>query len=314
MDNDHYFRLITQKKMRFWRIAAFTIAIIAVFILSSLFHNKLSPQSGSFLSKPHIVRINIEGMIIDEEDYIEQIQEISENDDVKGVIIKVNSPGGTTVDSDILYQSLRTLSEKKPTVTHIHNIAASGGYIVSMASDHIIANGNSITGSVGVIMQVPEASELMKKIGVSINEIKTSPLKGEPTPYSPLKGEAKKNIEAMVQDSYVWFLDIVKERRKMSAVNFKKATSGGVFTGRQAVKLGLIDSIGGHKEAFKWLTKTHEIDEDLQIVDFYKPTEEDEMLFSNVFSSLIRYFFDFPIKNKTQSFLLVDGLLSVWHI
>lgn len=300
--------------MRFWRLGTFIVLLIALLAVSAVVTNKSNNNTGALLSEPHIARINIEGMIIDEDDYIKKIDEVTENEDVKAVIIKVNSPGGTTVDSDLLYQSLRALSAKKPTVTQIHNVAASGGYIVSMASDYIIANGNSITGSIGVIMQIPEASELMKKIGISINEIKTSPLKGEPTPYAPLKGEAKANIEAMVADSYAWFLDIVKERRQIAPENFKKATNGGVFTGRQAIKLGLIDSIGNEKTALKWLKKTHKIDDTLEIIDIHKPIEEEEALFPHLFSPITEYFFGFSLKNKTQPFLLVDGLLTVWHI
>ena len=295
-DNQNFFNFTAHKKMRFWRLMTFLVIIVAILIAGALLPQNTKNQNNSFLSNPHIARIHIEGMIIDETDYVKKINEITENEDIKAAIIHVNSPGGTTVDSDILYQSLRELSQKKPTVTQIHNVAASGGYIVSMASDHIIANGNSITGSIGVIMQVPEASELMKKIGISINEIKTSPLKGQPTPYAPLKGEAKKNIEAMVSDSYAWFLDLVKERRQIDEANFKKATSGGVFTGRQAVKLGLIDSIGSEKNALEWLNETHKIDKTLQIVDFYKPEEPEETLFPNVFSYITENFFRFFLK------------------
>lgn len=301
------------KKMRFWRLITFLVAVLALIVIGSVLQNKASSSSG-LLSEAHIARIHIEGMIMDEDDYIKKIDEITENEDVKAVIIRVNSPGGTTVDSDILYQSLRRLSQKKPTVTQIHNVAASGGYIVSMASDYIIANGNSITGSVGVIMQVPEASELMKKIGVSITEIKTSPLKGEPTPYAPLQGQARDNIKAMVDDSFQWFLGVVKERRNMSDQNFKQATNGGVFTGRQAVKLGLIDSIGNEKTALNWLKTKHKVDDSLEIIDIHKPVEEDEMLFPHILSSITEYFFGFSLKNKTQPLLLVDGLLTVWHI
>ncbi|MEM6603341.1 MAG: signal peptide peptidase SppA [Pseudomonadota bacterium] len=297
--------------MRIWRFVAVIFAVIATLVVMHI----LKPESDAigFVAAPHIARINIEGMIVDEKEYAEKILKLSENEKVKAAIIHVNSPGGTTVDSDLLYRALRKVAETKPVVTQMHSVAASGGYIVAMASDYIIANGNTITGSIGVIMQTPNFSGLMENIGVEITEIKSSPLKGQPSPYNELSEAAETNIKEMVKDTQDWFLQLVKTRRKMGAVHFEKATNGGIFTGRQAFKIGLVDSLGGEAEALAWLNKHHKIDKDIEIIDINKPKDEPENLFKAIFSSLMGHVFGYVLKNDQEKLLSVDGLHAVWQ-
>ncbi len=135
--------------------------------------------------------------------------------------------------------SLTKLKAKKPLVVVIDGLAASGGYIAAMAADHIVAQQSSLVGSIGVIFQYPNVSELLKTVGVKIEEVKSSPLKAAPNGYEPTSPEARAAIEAIVMDSYDWFKDMVRDRRKLDQAGLDKVADGRVFTGRQALALKL---------------------------------------------------------------------------
>ena len=304
----HFYK--TYKKMRLWRFLAFTIALIAIILLALAFTTKSSIK---LLNNPYIARVNIEGVIMDEADYAKKISDLKDDSNVKAVIIGVNSPGGTTIDSEILYKALRNVASKKPVVTQMTSVAASGGYIVSMAGDYIFANGNTITGSIGVIMQVPEFSGLMKNLGIGINEIRTSPLKAEPTYYRPIGEKAKENMQDMIYDAQKWFLHLVSTRRIMNESHFDKATNGGVYSGRQALKLGLVDALGDEKDVMKWLSKNHKIAKDLEIIDIYKDTEEEKSFFASLFGQIIENILGIKLKNVTPNVFAVDGMISLWQ-
>lgn len=307
-----YETIRANKKMRFWRLIAVLLLVGAVIFLSGRDKNKLS--SSSFLGGGYIGRIHIDGMIIDEQDYSKKIRKLADDNSLKAVIVSVDSPGGTTVDSQRLYEALLKLKEKKPMVIQMENVAASGGYIVSLAGNHIIASGNTITGSVGVIMQSPEISGLMEKFGVGLNEIRTTSLKGEPSLYYPMSPAAKENLTAMVEDSYAWFKGMVKENRpKMSKKNFEVATTGAVFSGRQALKLGLIDELGSEEESLNWLKKNHKIDDKLEIVEITKEDEEKTTLLDKVFVPFLDRIFGFSLKNTQKYSLPVDAMLCLWQ-
>src|SRR5205814_6428227 len=160
---------------------------------------------------------------------------------VKAVIVHIDSPGGTTAGSEQLHEALRRVAAAKPLVVVIDGLAASGGYIAAMSADYIVAQGTSLVGSIGVLFQYPNVSDLLKTIGVKVEEIKSSPLKAAPNGYEPTSAEARAAIEALVKDSYAWFRGIVKERRSMDDGLLEKVADGRVFTGHQALDLKLVD-------------------------------------------------------------------------
>ena len=161
----------------------------------------------------------------------------------------INSPGGTTAGSEQLYDALVRLKAKKPLVVVVEGLAASGGYITAIAADHIIAQQSSLVGSIGVLFQFPNFTELLKTVGVKVEEVKSSPLKAAPNGFEPTSPEARAALDALVKDSYAWFRGLVKERRGMDDASLEKVADGRVFTGRQAVELKLIDQLGDEKTA-----------------------------------------------------------------
>src|SRR5262249_37886094 len=151
--------------------------------------------------------------------------------------------GGTTAGSEQLHQALRELASKKPTVVVVDGLAASGGYIAAMASDHIVAQGTSLVGSVGVLFQYPDVTDLLKTVGVKIEAVKSSPIKAAPSGYEPTSPEARAAVESIVMDSYAWFKSMVSERRHLTGEALDKVADGRVFTGRQGIGLKLVDEI-----------------------------------------------------------------------
>ncbi len=168
-----------RRKLTFWRVVAVLIAIAAL----SAIGLAMSPRGRTALSTSgSIARVNIEGLIRSDHERVEALERL-ENSSAEAVIVHINSPGGTTAGSEQLYDSLVRLKAKKPLVVVVEGLAASGGYIGAIAADHIVAQQSSLVGSIGVLFQYPNVSELLKTIGVKVEEVKSSPLKAAPNGY-----------------------------------------------------------------------------------------------------------------------------------
>ena len=180
----------------------------------------------------------------------------------------INSPGGTVAGSEQLYDALMQLKAKKPMVVVVDGLAASGGYIAAMAADHIVAQQSALVGSIGVIFQYPNVTELLKTIGVKVEEIKSSPLKAAPSGFEPTSPEARAAVESIVMDSYAWFRGLVRDRRQLDGALLERVSDGRVFTGRQAIELKLIDALGDEQTAIDWLAKEKNIDAKTPVRDY----------------------------------------------
>jgi protease-4 len=235
-----------RRKLTFWRIAAIGIALLAVFAAAAW----RWPDSGA---RDHIARVSITGIIQDDAELLERLDRIARNDRAKALVVTISSPGGTTYGGEVIFKALRKVAEKKPVVSDVRTLAASAGYMIATAGDTIIAGESSITGSIGVLFQYPQMKELMDKIGVSLEEIKSAPLKAEPSPFHPASEEAKTMIRAMVMDSYDWFVDLVVERRNLPRAEVLRLADGSIFTGRQALAAKLVDQLGGPEEIRAYL-------------------------------------------------------------
>ncbi len=255
----------------------------------------------------HIARLWVEGIISDDVERDDLIAELVRDDQVKAVIVRINSPGGTVVGGEALYKNLRALAAKKPVVAVMGEVAASAAYMTALASDHIVAREGTLTGSIGVLMQSANVKELMGKIGVKPVVIKSSPLKATPNPLEDLTPEAEKVTQDVIMDMYQMFLGMVVERRGLAIDKAKTLADGRIFTGRQARTAGLIDEIGNEATAIHWLIEEKKLAKDLEIFDalygeenFWQETQ------SRIFGS----FFD---KTLIPEGLRLDGLVSVWH-
>lgn len=297
-----------RRKLVFWRVVAFLAAAAALMVA-------LAWASGGSLSKrePHIARFSITGVIMSDRKVVELLQDIADDDAVKGVIVAIDSPGGSTTGGEALYTGLRKIAEKKPTVATVGTLAASAGYMAAIAADHIVAQRTSITGSIGVYFQYGKVTELLKTLGVEVDTIKSAPLKAEPSPFTdPEVPGAREMIGRLVNDTYQWFVDIVAERRKLDRAEALRLADGSIWSGRQALPLKLIDEIGAEPEAVAWLEKERGVAADLPIVDWKPRTDEGLFGMAGLAQRALSGVLGVDIVALAQAPAL-DGLVSVWH-
>jgi protease IV len=309
-----------RRKLTFWRAAAVLIAIAG--ITGAAFMARRADTSLVQPLSPQISRVTISGLIMGDHERTEALDRLAKSTATKAVIIHVDSPGGTTTGSEELHQALRRVAAQKPTVVVVDGMAASGGYMAAMAGDHIIAQNSSLVGSIGVLFQYPNFSDLMSKVGVSYETIKSSPLKASPNGLEPTTPEARAAIEALVSDSYAWFKDMVKDRRKLDGGDLDKVVDGRVFTGRQAITLKLADEIGREQEAIDWLAKTKDVDPKLPVRDWRLHPRLSQ--FSILHLAASRVLDGLGLGSLARGLemtgtlqaaekLNLDGLLMVWH-
>jgi protease-4 len=302
-----------KRRLTAWRIAAVLFAVL--FIGALVLSDKNVAGSAGFL--PHIARINVSGIITDDRKMVELFDKVAKSDQVKAVILDVNSPGGTTTGGEAMYDAIRRLAEKKPVVAVCGTLATSAAYIVALATDRIFVYGNTITGSVGVIFQWADVTELLHTLGVKVEEVKSGPLKAVPSPFEPADEKTLALSQEMVQEAKTWFVNLVAERRKIDPTSVPGLTDGRIYSGRQAVDLKLVDQIGDERAATGWLSKERKIPSGLKIVD-WKPEEESSGLWGWLIHSMASFAGISADKiagllGQVTATLKLDGLVSVWH-
>lgn len=301
-----------RRKLTFWRVAAVLLIIAIGFSL----YRYVAP--GESAGAPHVARIEISGMITDDDELLARLDRIAKSNEAKALIVSISSPGGTTYGGERIFKALRAVAEKKPVVSDIRTLAASAGYMIASAGDTIVAGESSITGSIGVIFQYPQIQPLMEKLGVSLEEIKSAPLKAEPSPFHPASEEAKAVIRAMVMDSYDWFVDLVADRRKMPREEVLKLADGRIYTGRQALKLKLVDELGGLPQIRHYLAGRG-VAETLPVVEWKR--KDDSGFFSLASALHVARLMGIDLGGAQETLgvpgvskLFLDGLVSVWQV
>ena len=305
-----------RRKLTFWRVAALLVVLVAIGIAGLA----LMPATGLKPGDTAIARIKIQGIIRGNQNRVEALERLAKSH-ARAVIVHLDSPGGTTAGSEQLYDALRALQEKKPMVVVVDGLAASGAYIAALASEHIIAHDTSLVGSIGVLFQYPNFTDVLKTIGIKVEEVKSSPLKAAPNGFEPTSPEARAAIEAIVLDSYGWFKGLVKDRRKLDDSQLAKVADGRVFTGRQAVPLRLVDAIGNEKSAIAWLEKEKKVPANTPVRDFSLEPRFSELSFLHVAAwgfqqaGLTSWSQQIQEWAGAQAFerLNLDGLLALWH-
>ena len=206
---------------------------------------------GGFGSR--IAVIEVFGNIIDSESVVRQLKKWGESGNVRAIVLHIDSPGGGVAPSQEIYNEiLRVRSEdEKVVVASMSSVAASGGYLIACACDKIMANPGTITGSIGVILQFPTLGELFNKIGIAYETVKSGELKDVGSMDRRMTAEERRMLSAMVEDTYEQFVEVVAEGREMEIDYVRKYADGSVFSGRQALEIGLIDALGGFEDAVR---------------------------------------------------------------
>jgi protease-4 len=306
-----------RRKLTFWRVAAAIVAIAAIVSIGLL----AGPGRGGLATSGSIARVNIEGLIRSDQDRVEALERLA-NSRAAAVIVHINSPGGTTAGSEQLYDALTQLKAKKPLAVVVEGLAASGGYITAMAADHIVARQTSLVGSIGVLFQFPNFTDLLKTVGVQVEEVKSSPLKAAPNGFEPTSPEARAALDSLVKDSYAWFRDLVKKRRGMDDALLEKVADGRVFTGHQAIDLKLVDQLGDEKTAVAWLVAQKGVKADLPVRDYKLTPRFGDLTFLRTAASITLEALGMPsIARQIERTggipavdrLGLDGMLALWQ-
>lgn len=304
-----------RRKLGRWRIFALLVLLIGLVAgwAAWMGESGMAPTS-----RDHIARVSIAGVIMDDQELVERLDSIAENDSVKGLIVSLNSPGGTTYGGEVIYKAIRRVAAKKPVVTDIRTLAASAAYMIAVAGDHIVAGDTSLTGSIGVIFQYGQVKPLLDKLGVSLEEIKSAPLKAEPSPFHAPPPEALDAIRGTVMDSFDWFVTLVSERRKLNRADTLKLADGRIFTGRQAKAVKLVDALGGEAEIRDYFEQK-KVAAALPILE-WKAKEETSLFGVGAFSRQLLGAIGLDWLLDLKSFgklsndkMLLDGLVSVWQ-
>jgi protease-4 len=287
-----------KRRLNFWRVLA-VLAIVVALVVAG----RPNGRVGGVTFGQHIERYRIAGLIGAGTDTIEDLRKLGEDDSVAAVLLHLDTPGGAVSGGEGINAAVRALTAKKPVVTVMEGTAASAGYMIAVATPHIVARDSTITGSIGVIMETPNFGGLLDKIGVSDEALVSGPLKGQPSLTKPLSPEGRVVLQALVGDLFDQFVGLVAAGRHMDPAHVREMADGRAYTGRQALALGLVDEIGGDDEAQRWLEKQNKVPRGLKVTEPDKRPWMQRLAASSLSG----------IVTTAEQSLRVDGAWAVWQ-
>ena len=290
--NDFLEQFYTRRQSIIKRLLIIVIAILLIVTASLQFQQK----------ENFIAKITVEGIIKDRNDILEQLRDLDNDQNVKGLITIINSPGGTYVGSKEIHESIQKLSKKIPTVAYMREMATSGGYLVSLSSDRIFGNEGTITGSIGVILQTADISQLLGKLGINPIIIKSGDLKAVPNPAEEIDEKKLNYLKDVIKKMQTEFLNLVKKSRDISSSTLDLVSDGRIVTGKQAKDLKLIDDVGTENDALSWLKKEAGLDDEVRVKDLSIQSEITKLLNFSFLKKKINYL--------NQNFY--NGFIAIW--
>lgn len=228
----------------------------------------------SIISAGKVALVRIEGPIFDSRDAVSEIKSYADDSSIKAIVLRVDSPGGAVAPSQEIYAEVKRAVEKKKVVASMGSVAASGGYYVAAPATKIVANPGTITGSIGVIMEIPNIEGLMDKIGVKTDIIKSGKYKDLGSSTKELTPEERKLLQAVMDDVHEQFIQAVAEGRGMTFEEAAELSDGRIFSGEQAKELGLVDELGGLEDSIKLCARLAGIKGEPEVI-----TREEEISF-----------------------------------
>jgi len=245
--------------------------VVFIAIMTAVFSQGELTLAGSFGERVGV--LEIKGVIEESESFREQINQMRDDENVRAVVVRIDSPGGAVAPSQEIFELLRRLREEtdKPVVVSMGSVAASGGYYIACAADSIFASPGTLTGSIGVMLEFPDLQEILKKVGIGFEVIKSAEHKDIGSPFRSLTEKERKLLQEMVDDVFDQFVEVVSTQRGLPRDSVMQVADGRVFSGRQAQKLGLVDRTGGFQEALDTAGRMCGLGEEPKI---YKPRKK----------------------------------------
>lgn len=294
-------RIHLKNQAQRWRIVALVVGLLAALFIARDFKDLGNGLAGD----AHIARFTVDQIIFDDPKRSEFLKEIAEDEDAKALILRIDSPGGSTVGSEELYLDIKKIGKTRPVVCTLRSFAASGGYLAALGCDYILARQGTLTGSIGVILQTAEISDLAEKLGIKPITVRSGELKGAPTPFNEFTAKERKMLEGVIGSFYTYFIDLVAKERELTEKQVDAIRDGRVFSAQQALEINLIDGIGGEEEALEWLANERKIDTTLKIRDRKVPSNKKglEKLLDEYATAII----------PQNLMVRLDGLVSIWQ-
>jgi protease-4 len=289
-----------KRRLFVWRSLAVVAALAAVLVAL----RGANPQLG----RSRLARLTVSGVVTDDRKLAEAVTKLADNDSVKALIVAIDSPGGSVAGGEGLHDAIARVAGKKPVVAVMGGTAASAGYMVAVPAARIFAREGTLTGSIGVLLMTGEVSGLLKSIGVSTEAITSGPLKDQPSFIRPLTAQGRDVLQGLVMDMYDQFVGMVANGRHMDDGRVRELADGRAYTGRQALKLGLIDAIGGEPDARLWLAQQKDISADLPVEDVTTGS-----FTSRALSGSLGWMYEELWKSLFSQGVILDGTRLVWH-
>lgn len=246
-------------------LAAVVTLVIGLSLMAG--HNSESPSKMG--SNNNLLVLEVKGVILDSERFLKKLRKYKEEDSIKGILLKINSPGGAVGPAEEIYRALKQFKQetKKPIVVYSPSLNASGGYYISMAADKIIVSNGALIGSVGVIMEFANIEKLYDWAKIQRFAITSGKLKDAGAEYRTMKDEERAYFQGLISETYQQFRGAVKESRKLEDSVLDTYADGRVFNGEQGVKLGFADQVGSQEDAVKVLAKLAGVEKDYELFE-----------------------------------------------
>jgi protease-4 len=288
-----------KRRLFYWRGA--TVVAVLVCLL-------LAFGRAGVVRRPHVARLTVSGLIIDNRKLTEAVARLARDDSTKALIVYVDSPGGSVAGGEALHDAIGRVAAKKPVVAVMGGLAASAGYMIAVPAARIFARSATLSGSIGVILETGEASGLLAHLGVTAEAITSGPLKDQPSFTRPLTAEGRDVLHGLVMDLYDQFVAMVASGRHMEPDKVRALADGRAYTGRQALGLGLVDAIGGEADARAWLAAERGVPAGL-------PTEDVRTggLAERAFGDALGGVSEAILKSVLFQGLRLDGAWAVWQ-
>jgi protease-4 len=289
-----------KRRLFFWRSLTVLVVLAAVVVA-------LRGSDWRF-GGSHVARLTISGIITADRRLDRNVAKVADDDRAKALLVLIDSPGGSVAGGQALHNAIARVAAKKPVVVIMGGTAASAGYMIAVPAARIFAQESTLTGSIGVLLETADVSGLLKSIGVSADPIVSGPLKDQPSFVKPLSPEGRQVLQGLVMDMYDQFVGMVAVGRHMDPARVRELADGRPYTGRQALKLGLVDAIGGERDARQWLAQVKGISANLPVEDVTSSSYA-----SRAFSVSLGWMLEELRKTVFSQGVILDGAQLVWQ-
>lgn len=294
-----------KRRLSGWRIVAVLALLGCVLIAIG--------RSGVALPQAHVARLSVSGIITGDRALDRRVRALATDSSVKALIVSIDSPGGSVAGGEALHNAIAAVAARKPVVAVMGGVAASAGYMVAVPAARIFARDGTLTGSIGVILQTGEISGLLDKIGITAEAITSGPLKDQPSLTQPLSQQGRQVLHGLVMDLYDQFVGMVAAGRHMTTDQVRALADGRAYTGRQALKVGLVDQIGGETQARAWLAAHRGVSAALPVRDVEQKSFLERSLSASLARMVLGAFLGDDAKTVLGQGVMLDGAWAVWQ-